>query len=482
MKRKILAMFLATAMTMGLLAGCGGQSAGDSQEKAPAAEQDATSDESSSPEESGQEEGGQEESSDPAGGDDIAGADVNDDGTVNNPEEVKVANKLMLWSLFTGGDGEFLDQIISDYNGTNPTKDVTSITLVWDDYYTKLQTSIATGKGPDIGISHASKLPELVEQGAIEPIDSYLEELGVNLTSMYADNTLESITFDGQVYAIPLDTHAEIIYYNKDILEKAGIELNAEGKLDINSKDDFTAILEKCKAVMEEGESVIAFTSQADDPYRIWWATYFQMNGTPIVNDEGTEVTLDKEIAVKAAEYVKSLYDDGYVLTGIEDHQQFFQSGKAAFYIGGTWATGVLEQTDGLNFGAQPWPQLFENPSCWADSSTIIVPVSPERSDEDTKAVVEFMMYTAKDGGITWAGSGQIPSNQEVRASQEYLDLPYRSSYMEALETGVLPAKNPHFFAMKAGMIESLDMLWAGTADAEAAIDALWSQLEENLE
>lgn len=388
----------------------------------------------------------------------------------------------MLWSLFTGGDGEFLDQIISDYNGTGPTKEVTSITLVWDDYYTKLQTAIATGKGPDIGISHASKLPELVEQGAIEPIDPYLEELGVDLKTMYADNTLESITFDGQVYAIPLDTHAEIIYYNKDILEKAGVELNAEGKLDISSKDDFTAILDKCKAVMEDGESVIAFTSQADDPYRIWWATYFQMNGTPIVNDEGTEVTLDKEIAVKAAEYVKSLYDDGYVLPGIEDHQQFFQSGKAAFYIGGTWATGVLEQTAGLNFGAQPWPQLFENSSCWADSSTIIVPVAPERSDEDTKAVVEFMVYTAKDGGITWAGSGQIPSNKEVRASQEYLDLPYRSSYMEALETGVLPAKNQHFFAMKAGMIESLDMLWAGTADAEAAIDALWSQLEENLE
>lgn len=40
---------------------------------------------------------------------------------------------------------------------------------------------------------------------------------------------------------------------------------------------------------------------------------------------------------------------------GIDDHQKFFQSGKAAFYIGGTWGTGALEQTDGLNFGAQPF-------------------------------------------------------------------------------------------------------------------------------
>lgn len=62
---------------------------------------------------------------------------------------------------------------------------------------------------------------------------------------MYADNSIESVTFDGDIYAIPLDTHAEIIYYNTDILEKAGVELNADGQLDINSKDDFFAILDK---------------------------------------------------------------------------------------------------------------------------------------------------------------------------------------------------------------------------------------------
>ena len=84
-----------------------------------------------------------------------------------------------------------------------------------------------------------------------------------------------------------------------------------------------------------------------DDPYRVWWATYYQLGGTPIVNDDGTEVTLDKDKAVEAAEFVKSLYDDGYVATGIDDHQKLFQSGKAGFLFGGTWAVGVMESTDG---------------------------------------------------------------------------------------------------------------------------------------
>lgn len=462
MKRKVLATFLTACMAVGMLAGCGGSNSGSTSEGG-AAKEEGSADAS--------EEGGEAE------------ADVNEDGTVNNPEAVKVdENKLVFWSLFSGGDGEFMDKIIEEYNSGDPTKQVQSIMLVWGDYYTKLQTAVAAGKGPDIGVSHASKLPELVDQGVVEPIDGYLEELSVDLSTMYSENSLESVTFDGEIYAVPLDTHAEILYYNTDILKEAGVELNAEGKLDIGSWDEFKAMLDKCKAVMGDGESVISLPNNGDDPYRIWWATYFQMGGTPLVNEDGTEVTMDKDIAVKAAEFVKSLYDDGYIAAGIDDHQKFFQSGKSAFFFGGTWATGAFEKTENLNFVAQPWPNLFGNDSCWADSHTLILPVNPDRSEEETKAAVEFMVGASNEGGLTWAGSGQIPSSNAVRESQEYLDMPYRSGYAAALETAVLPSKNPNFYAMKAGMIESLDTLWTGTADAAASIDALYGELESNLQ
>ena len=192
---------------------------------------------------------------------------MDEDGSVNDPSKVEVdENKLVMWSLFTGGDGEYMTKIIDDYNATSPSKQVQSITLVWADYYTKLQTAVAADKGPDIGLSHVSKLPELVDQGVVEPLNDYLDELGVDLSSMYTQNSLDSVTFDGEIYAIPLDTHAEVMYYNKDILEKAGIELNADGKLDISSLDDFKAMLDKIKAVMGDGESPLSLPNTGDDP------------------------------------------------------------------------------------------------------------------------------------------------------------------------------------------------------------------------
>lgn len=444
MKRKWLAVLLTAAMTAGILSGCGGggSNAGTTDTAATEAPTETDSQENSGG-------GNTEETEAEASTDSEASADtadVNEDGTVNNPEAVQVdENKLVFWSLFSGGDGGFMDEIIADYNSKGPSKEVQSIMLVWADYYTKLQTAVAAGKGPDIGVSHVSKLPELVDQGVVEPIDSYLEQLGFDMSSVYASNSIDSVTFDGQIYAIPLDTHAEILYYNTDILERAGVELNADGQLDINSWDDFKAIMDQCQAVLEDGETTLSMTNAGDDPYRIWWATYFQMGGTPLVNDDGTEVTLDVDIAKKAAETVKSLFDDGYIMEGIDDHQQLFQSGKAAFATCGTWATGAFEKTDNLNFGAQAWPKLFDNDSCWADSHTLILPVNPDRTEEESLAAVEFLIGASSDGGAIWAGSGQIPSNMSVLESQEYLDMPYRSSYKSALQTAVLPSKNPHF-------------------------------------
>ena len=189
--------------------------------------------------------------------------DMNEDGTVNNPEAVEVAEgDLSFWSLFTGGDGEWFGQIVDDYNATSPTNPVECITLVWDDYYTKLQTAVATGNGPDTGVSHVSKLYELEETGVVEPLNDYLDELGVDLGELYEQASVDSVTFDGDIYAIPLDTHCEVMYYNLDLLEQAGV--SEDEVLAISSADDFAAILAKCKESLPEDVSPIALTNSGD--------------------------------------------------------------------------------------------------------------------------------------------------------------------------------------------------------------------------
>jgi multiple sugar transport system substrate-binding protein len=385
---------------------------------------------------------------------------VNEDGTVNNPEDVAVdKSKLVFWSLFSGGDGAWMDKIIADYNKTGPAKQVQSIMLVWADYYTKFGTAVAARKGPDIGVSHISRLPELVEQGMVIAIDDYAAKAGINWND-YTPSMVEGVTFNGKKYAQPLDTHAEIMYINLDKMKAAGVTVT-NNQISVGSAAEFKAILDKIKPTLKAGETALSLPQKGDDPYRFWWATYFQMGGTPLINAAGDKVTLDKAIAVRAMDYVKSLWTDGYILPGIEDHQRFFQGGNAAITVTGTWATGVLSTTSGLNIGAQPFPRLYgANDAQWADAHVFVIPAKQSRSAADTQAAVNFIAWAATSGAATWAESGQIPSNLPVLKSGAFTALPHRADYAKAAATAILPSQNVHFGSFKDSMIKNLDLVW----------------------
>jgi multiple sugar transport system substrate-binding protein len=402
---------------------------------------------------------------------------VNEDGTVNNPEDVVVdPNKLVFWSLFSGGDGAWMDRIISNFNGTGPGRQVQSVMLVWADYYTKFGTAVAARRGPDIGVSHISRLPELVEQGMVIAVDDYAAKTGVRWND-FAPAMVEGITFEGKKYAIPLDTHAEIMYINLDKLNAAGVAVN-NSQISIANAAEFKALMDKIKPTLQAGETVLSLPQQGDDPYRAWWAAYFQMGGTPLVNAAGTQVTLDQAVAVRAADYIKSLWTDGYILPGIEDHQRFFQDGHAALLFGGTWATGVFGETRGLNFSAQPYPRLFgTNDACWADAHVFVIPAKQARNAANTQAAVDFTFWAATQGGATWAQSGQIPSNIPVQSSPAFTALPYRSGYSRAASTAVLPSKNVNFGAIKDAIIQNLNTLWANQATSASAIQNIISEM-----
>ena len=409
-----------------------------------------------------------------AGGEAVS---VNEDGTVNNPEAVATdKNKLVFWSLFAGGDGAWMDRIISDYNNTNPAKQVQSIMLVWADYYIKLGTAVAARRGPDIGVSHVSRLPELVEQGMVIAVDDQAKQAGVNWSN-YPKALVDSITFNGKKYAIPLDTHAEIMYVNTDILAAAGVP-TSNGQLSVGNWSEFKAILDRVKGTLKSGQSAISLTNTGDDPYRIWWAVYFQMGGTPLVNAAGNQVTFDKSIGVRAADFVKSLWTEGYILPGITDHGNLFRAGNAAMVWSGTWETGSNTNTPSLKFAAQPFPRLFgTNDACWADAHVFVIPTKASRSAADTQAAVNFANWGGTNGAATWAQSGQIPSYTPALTSPAFTSLPHRAGYSKAASTAVMPPQHVNFGRMKDAMIRTLDLIWTDQASSASAIDTIYNEI-----
>ncbi|UUZ92408.1 ABC transporter substrate-binding protein [Paenibacillus sp. P25] len=385
---------------------------------------------------------------------------------------------LVFWTLFSGGDGDFMQQMIDSFNKANPNIQVKNVKLEWGEYYTKLMTGVASGNGPDIGVSHASKLPELIKQGVVSELDPVAKTENLDWSS-FNQNILNSTVMNGKHYAIPIDTHPFIFFYNKKMLKQANL-LDASGKPVMEqSAQGFVDFALKLKASLQNSQQMaFAFPSKGDDPYRLWWALYHQLGGKDVIADDLKTPSIDMDKAVKAANYIKDLYHKHQVIPlNLEDFTKVFQAGNAGFFMSGVWNTGTMEQTKDLEFGAMPIPKFYDKQATWGDSHTLILPVQKKEDPKKQKAALAFMNFIAENGQV-WAKAGHIPAKTKVLDDPEFKKLPYRSDYVSVANTVAFGKPSAYNWPIKTVIIRNLDTIWNNSVPAEEAFKKMLEEMK----
>ncbi|MCC3377326.1 ABC transporter substrate-binding protein [Cohnella sp. REN36] len=386
---------------------------------------------------------------------------------------------LSFWTLFSGGDGDNMQAMIDQFNKTHPNIQVKNTKLEWGEYYTKLITAVGNGNGPDVGISHTSRLPDLIDQGVVSELDEVASATGVDWNT-FNQNLLNATVVDGVHYAVPIDTHPFIMYYNKKLLKDAGL-LGDDGKPVMEqSADGFVNFLAQLKEKLPSSVTPFALSNSNDDPYRLWWALYSQLGGNDVVADDLKTAALDADKGAKAAQYIQDLFTKGYIKKNDPDFYKNFQSGTAAIMMTGVWATGTWESTKGLDFGAMPIPKIYDQEATWGDSHTIILPVTKKEDETKRKAAIVFANYLADNGAI-WAKAGHIPSKPSVIESAEFKALPNRSDYASVAGTVKFSKPSTKNWQLRDNVsFKFLNEVWAAKmtpADAMAKMQAAYQKL-----
>jgi multiple sugar transport system substrate-binding protein len=122
------------------------------------------------------------------------------------------------WDLFGGGDGVRMQQMLERFREENPELGLQAVTLAWGNpYYTKLSLATLGDQPPDVAVSHLSRVPTFVAGGLLQPLrPEDLERHGLTEDN-FSERAWEGSQIDGQTYAIPLDTHPFVLFYNTDI-------------------------------------------------------------------------------------------------------------------------------------------------------------------------------------------------------------------------------------------------------------------------
>ncbi|QNA89272.1 extracellular solute-binding protein [Massilia sp. Dwa41.01b] len=333
-----------------------------------------------------------------------------------SPVEVRV------WTLLSGGDGARMRAMIDDFNASQRGVRVVSTTLKWGEpFYTKLITSSVVGEGPDIATVHLSRLPNLAGGGVLRPIgDAELAAAGLKAGD-YFPRQWEKSRYGGATYAIPLDLHPLVLYYNKTLAGQAGL-LDASGTLKpIVGYDALTNAFRSVKErtgktglAMESGQGSYAI-------WRLWLSLLAQRKAGLIENGQFVYGRAGVEELAK----VSAWFTRGYGPVGLDypASTSQFMGGGAGFMINGVWEVPELvratrARTLGFEYGIVPFPQLYQDASVWTDSHAFAMPANEGRtmSPQKVQAVLAFIAYVSRHS-MGWAEGGHVPAYRPVAES-----------------------------------------------------------------
>ena len=123
---------------------------------------------------------------------------------------------------------------------------------------------------------------------------------------------------------------------------------------------------------------------------------------------------------IKTLEYMNRWYHSGICPLNLDDSSGAFSNGNAAITFQGVWKTYPYENTEGLNFGIELFPQLFHDAdyTVWGDSHTLIMPYNAKADEARQKAIFEFFEF-ASNNSMEWgARAGHIVANTSVVESE----------------------------------------------------------------
>jgi len=178
------------------------------------------------------------------------------------------------------------------------------------EYSTKIQTLFAAGTPPDIYryLQENTPIVTVAQKKLHVPLNSYVERDKYDLSD-YRPDAVNLYRWDGELYALPRDYGNQNLFYNIDLLEKAGL---TPPPADWNDTTfTFAAFLDMARALTKRsGDRIEQYGFLVNRGWRPW-ASWVYNNGAAVVKTDAqglaTEMALTEPAAVEALQLLQDL-------------------------------------------------------------------------------------------------------------------------------------------------------------------------------
>jgi multiple sugar transport system substrate-binding protein len=322
-----------------------------------------------------------------------------------------------------------MDQLIQNFEKANPDITVKQTTFPYDDYQTKVIAAHAAGNGPDVLQFYYGWLDKFQKGGVLQPLDPAVFPTDKIESDFFP--IVSAIKRDGKYYGLPTAVRSLALFYNKNLLDAAGITTPPQ------TNDELVS--DAKKIVQTDGSGNMTIEGMAMDfsgQDHEWWREVLVRQDGGVPYDDKGNVAYDDDAGLKALSWYTDLQTKdkvgqvGFMDTG----QAAFQSGHAAFTIDGTFRIGTFKPITDFTWG------VIELPANAAGTRSNFASyfangIGSSATGEKKAAAEKFLQYiTSPEAMQIWLKTvGELPARRAAAMTPENLADPIYGPFLKGL-------------------------------------------------
>ncbi|SCX21374.1 sn-glycerol-3-phosphate-binding periplasmic protein UgpB precursor [Agrobacterium sp. DSM 25558] len=274
----------------------------------------------------------------------------------------------------------------------------------YDDAVQTLIRQSMAGELPDVHYVGFNVLRPLVTRGLVKPIDDFVAADHLS-DKGYTDQILSLAKIDGHVYGLPFAMSTPVVYFNADLVKKAGGD-PAKIPTDWN---DFIALTAKIGA-LGDGTSGMYYQLGSDD----WTTQNLVRNfGGQMMDDKETDIAFDGPAGQAAVKLFKRFHTDG-AQPAIDSNaaRQLFTSGKLGFFFASAGSVSGLEKEIGDRFALKTAQQPLGADNATMPTGGMVAVILTDDKAKRAAAWDYLKFATGPEGqSMVVPNTGYMPTN-----------------------------------------------------------------------
>lgn len=322
--------------------------------------------------------------------------------------------QIVFWHAMGGPLGRVMNDLIDRYNRSQESYFIKAIGMgSYDTLAKKILASLVAKEAPDIAQNYETLTKKFIKHNKIVCLDDFLASESEDIKSDIIPIMLENNTFNGKLYSFPFNKSVPVLYYNKDLFRKVGLDPDKPPST-LDELADYSRKITEYHQKPGEDKTIYGY---GNSKANVWGFLNRNLQfGGKIVNEEGNRSFFDEDPSINALLSLQQMLYEGIAKEGQGfDHQNDFIAGKCGIIESSIVSKVYMESSINFDFGVAALPAQKEKGAIMAGTNINIF------NNGDPRKIAGAWDF------IKWFTSTEIGAEWSIRTTY----MPVRKSSMQ---------------------------------------------------